>query len=282
MYSEWAKDEIRIEELKVFAHHGVLSEETRDGQFFYVNAVLYVDTAKAGKTDDLTYSVHYGEVCQFITDWMQENTCLLLETVCEKLAKEIMLKYDLIYAIDLEVRKPHAPIPLPFGCVSVKVHRSWHKAYIALGSNMGDKEKYIADAVEALENHPYIVVKKVSDLIVTAPYGGVEQDNFLNGVMEIETILNPEELLDALHEIENAADRKRTLRWGPRTLDLDILLYDKLVYESETLNIPHVDMSNRRFVLEPMAQIAPYTYHPVLGKSMKCLMDECKMREENG
>jgi len=274
MYSELARDEIRIEGLKVYANHGVLPEETRDGQFFYVNAVLYVDTSKAGKTDDLTHSVHYGEVSQFITDWMQENTCLLLEAVCEKLAKEILLKYDLIYAIDLEVRKPHAPIPLPFGCVSVKVHQSWHKAYIALGSNMGDKEKYIRDAVEALDNHPQIMVKKVSDLLVTAPYGGVEQDEFLNGVMEIETILNPEELLDALHEIENAADRKRTLRWGPRTLDLDILLYDRLVYESETLNIPHVDMQNRRFVLEPMVQIAPQAYHPLLGKNMKTLMED--------
>ena len=274
MYSEWARDEIRIEELKVYANHGVLPEETRDGQFFYVNAVLYVDTAKAGKSDDLTYSVHYGEVSQFITDWMQENTCLLLEAVCEKLAKDILLKYDLICAIDLEIRKPHAPIPLPFGCVSVKVHRSWHKAYIALGSNMGDKEKYISDAVEALEKHPQIVVKKVSDLITTAPYGGVEQDDFLNGAMEIETLLNPDELLDALHEIENAADRKRTLRWGPRTLDLDILLYDKLVYESEALNIPHVDMQSRRFVLEPLVQIAPWAYHPVLGKNMKCLLED--------
>jgi dihydroneopterin aldolase/2-amino-4-hydroxy-6-hydroxymethyldihydropteridine diphosphokinase len=274
MYSEWAKDEIRIEGLKVFAHHGVLPEETRDGQFFYVNAVLFLDTSKAGREDDLTYSVHYGEVSQFITDWMQENPCLLLETVCEKLAKEILRKYDLICALDLEVRKPHAPIPLPFGCVSVKVHRSWHKAYIALGSNMGDKEKYLADAQDALENHPDIVVKRVSDFLVTAPYGGVEQEDFLNGVMEIETILNPEELLDALHEIENAADRKRTLRWGPRTLDLDILLYDKLVYESATLNIPHVDMQNRRFVLEPMVQIAPYAYHPVTGKCMKVLLEE--------
>lgn len=274
MYSEWAKDEIRIEELEVYAHHGVLSQETRDGQFFYVNAVLYVDSCKAGTTDDLTYSVHYGEVSSFITEWMQKNTCQLLETVCERLARELLLKYDLIYAIDLEIRKPEAPIPLPFGCVSVKVHRSWHKAYIALGSNMGDKEKYISDAIKALDAHRDIVVKKVSDLIVTPPYGGVEQEDFLNGVMEVETVLNPEELLEALHEIENAADRKRILRWGPRTLDLDILLYDKLVYASEDLQIPHVDMTNRRFVLEPLAQIAPYMYHPVSGKSIRCLLDE--------
>jgi len=110
----------------------------------------------------------------------------------------------------------------------------------------------------------------------------VEQDDFLNGAMEIDTILNPEELLDVLHEIENAADRKRTLRWGPRTLDLDILLFDKLVYESETLNIPHVDMQNRRFVLEPMAQIAPWSYHPVLGKTMKVLLQGDLQRRSPG
>ncbi len=274
MYSEWAKDEIRIEGLKIYANHGVFQEETRDGQFFYVNAVLHVDAGRAGKTDDLSHSVDYGALCIFITNWMKENTCLLLEAVAERLARDILLKYDLIFGVDLEIRKPHAPIPLPFECVSVKVHREWHKAYIAMGSNMGDKEQYVEQAVAAMKAHPEMIVKKVSTLLVTKPYGGVEQDDFLNGAMEIETLLNPEELLEALHAIENAADRKRTLRWGPRTLDLDILFYDKLVYESDTLMIPHVDMENRDFVLKPMAEIAPYLMHPVSGKTMKKLLQE--------
>lgn len=278
MYSEWAGDEIRIEDLKIFAHHGVFAQETRDGQFFYVNAVLYTDTSKAGKTDVLAHSVNYGEVCHFITDWMHENTCLLLEAVAERLAKAILLKYDLLFGVDLEIRKPDAPIPLPFGCVAVKVNRCWHKAYIALGSNMGDTKQFIENAVKALRNHSEITVKKVSQLLVTKPYGGVEQDDFLNGVMEIETLLNPEELLDVLHEIENAADRKRTLRWGPRTLDLDILFYDKLVYESESLVIPHVDLANRDFVLKPMAEIAPYFYHPVVKKTMVELLHELERK----
>ena len=160
MYSQWAKDEIRIENLKIFAHHGVFAQETRDGQFFYVNAVLYTDTGKAGCTDELTDSVNYGEVCQFMTRWMQENTCQLLEAVAERMGRAILLEYPLLCAMDLEIRKPHAPIPLPFGCVSVKIYRGWHRAYIALGSNMGEKEKYIRDAVEALGNHEEILVKR--------------------------------------------------------------------------------------------------------------------------
>lgn len=280
MYSEWAKDEIRIDRLEVFAHHGVFPEETKEGQVFYVNAVLYTDVHRACREDDLTYSVDYGAVCSFITEWMQTNTCRLLETVAEKLSIALLLRYDLICALDLEVLKPHAPIELPFGCVSVKVHRGWHRAYVGLGSNMGDRERYIQGAVKALGAHPLIRMKAMSELIVTKPYGGVEQEDFLNGVLELETLLNPEEFLKTLHEIENAADRKREIHWGPRTLDLDILLFDALCYESDTLVIPHPDMENRSFVMEPLAKIAPNMRHPVIGKTMAALFRELEVRQD--
>ncbi len=276
MYSAWAEDEIRIEGLEVFAHHGVFAEETRDGQTFYVNAVLYTDIHRACEEDSLEYSIDYGAVCHFITEWMQTNTYRLLEAVAERLARAILLKYHLIYAIDLEIQKPQAPIKLPFGCVSVKVRRGWHRSFIGLGSNMGDRESYIKGAVETLKTHPLIVVKKVSGLIVTKPYGGVEQEDFLNGVLELETLLNPEELLETLHECENAAGRVRDIHWGPRTLDLDILFYDTLCYRSETLVIPHPDLQNRSFVLKPLAEIAPYLCHPVMGKTVAMLLEECE------
>lgn len=276
MYSEWVKDEIRIERLEVFAHHGVFPEETRDGQIFYVSAALYTDVRRACQEDNLAYSIDYGDVCSFITEWMQNNTCLLLEAAAERLSTALLLKYDLICELDLEIFKPHAPIQLPFDCVSVKVHRGWHRSYIGLGSNMGDRERYIQDAVEELKAHPLIYVKKVSELIVTKPYGGVEQEDFLNGVLELETLLNPEELLKTLQKIENAAGRKRVVHWGPRTLDLDILFYDTLCYTGDTLVIPHPDLENRRFVLEPLAMIAPYMRHPVFGKTVSALLKELK------
>ena len=279
MYSEWGQDEIRIEELQVFAHHGVYPEETRDGQVFYVNAVLRMDAQEAGRKDDLEKTVNYGTVARFINDWMHENTCLLLEAVAERLASAILLEYREAIGVELEIRKPYAPVRLPFGCMSVKVRRQWHRAYVAVGSNLGDRKGYVEGAVRALREHPLIAVKKVSDWINTKAYGGVEQGDFLNGALEIETLLGPFELLDALHEIENSAGRERVVHWGPRTLDLDILFYDRICIETETLVIPHRDLENREFVLKPMVQIAPWLRHPVSGRSMEGLL---RILEERG
>lgn len=279
MRNELREDEIRIEMLEVRANHGLLEEERIKGQIFHVNAVLYTDIHRAGREDNSFFTTDYSEVCQFITTWMQKNTYQLLEAVAEKLSKAILLKYEKIVAIDLEIRKPQAPMPLPFGCVSVKVHRSWHTAYLAVGSNIGDRVNFISGAIRALSAHPQIRVKKVSDLIPSRPYGIKDQEDFLNGALEIDTLLEPEELLEAVHDMENATGRVRVRHWGPRTLDIDILFYDKLIYESDNVVIPHQDMHNRDFVLEPLSTLAPGYRHPVLGKTVIQLLQEIK--EEN-
>ena len=130
---------------------------------------------------------------------------------------------------------------------------------------MGDKKKYLDNAIQGLRDMKEIVVEKVSEYLVTEPYGGVEQDEFLNGALRVRTLLCPEELLDRLHVLEQAADRKRIIHWGPRTLDLDILFYDNEIIDTEVLHVPHIDMENRDFVLKPMVEIAPYLRHPVLN-----------------
>ncbi|MDO4615939.1 MAG: 2-amino-4-hydroxy-6-hydroxymethyldihydropteridine diphosphokinase [Lachnospiraceae bacterium] len=267
-------DKIMIKNLEIFANHGVFPEETALGQKFIISAVLFTDTRKAGKTDDLTASIHYGEVSARITEFVQGHTFLLLERLLEELARDLLLNYDLLQQVTLEVKKPWAPVHLPLETVSVEITRGWHRAYIACGSNMGDKESYLKTGVEQLAASEDCRVKRVSDFITTAPYGYVEQDDFLNGVMEVETLLTPEELLDLLHEIEQNANRVREIHWGPRTLDLDILFYDDLILDTEDLHIPHIDLYKRDFVLKPMDQIAPWYRHPVLNRTIRELWEE--------
>lgn len=267
-------DKIKIKDLEIYCHHGVFPEENTLGQKFVVSATLYTDTREAGMNDDLTKSIHYGDVSHFITEFMQNHTFKLIETVAEKLAMELLIEVANLKKVKLEVKKPWAPVGLPLDTVAVEIKRGWHTAYIAIGSNMGDKSSYLQGAVKSLDELYGCQVEKVSKLITTAPYGGVEQDEFLNGALKLKTLFTPQELLEKLHEIELEAGRERVIRWGPRTLDLDILLYDDIVLDTEDLHIPHIEMHLRDFVLEPMVQIAPYKRHPLLKKTMEQLKGE--------
>lgn len=271
---EMNKDEIRIDNLEVFAYHGVCPEEKVNGQPFYVNAVIYTDIRPAGLEDDLSLSTNYGEICHFINNWMKENVYDLIETVAESVAEQLLLNFSSIQALELEIRKPKAPVGLPFESVSVRIQRSWHQVYLSLGSNMGDREAYLRQGLDALNENPLIQVQQVADFLETEPYGGVEQDKFLNTAVKLRTLLTPKELLQRLHDIENAAGRTREIHWGPRTLDMDILFYDKLVYEDDALVLPHVDLENRYFVLEPLGRVAPNFRHPILGKTVTQLLRE--------
>lgn len=260
-------DKIIISNLVVFARHGVFEEENRLGQKFVISAELFTDTRLAGKTDNLEYSVHYGEAAAFIKMITEQNTYMLVERLAEEIAEKLLLKYP-IKKVKIKVEKPWAPVGLMLDTVAVEIERGWHSAYIALGSNMGDRKAHIDNAISALKNDGLIRVSKVSSFIETEPYGGVEQENFLNGCMEINTLYTPMELLDVLHMAENAEKRERLQHWGPRTLDLDIIFYDDAVIDLPELTIPHADMKNRQFVLGPLKEIAPCKRHPVLNKTV--------------
>ena len=274
-------DKIEIRDLEIFANHGVFPEETALGQKFVVSAVMYTETRPAGLTDDLSASINYGEVSHMITDFLQKNTYKLLEAAVENLAEMLLLSLPLLKKVTLRIEKPWAPVRLPLKTVAVEITRGWHTAYIAFGSNMGDKKKYLDNAIQGLRDMKEIVVEKVSEYLVTEPYGDVEQDEFLNGALRVQTLLSPEELLDRLHVLEQAADRKRIIHWGPRTLDLDILFYDQEIIDMPDLHIPHIDLHNRDFVLVPMNQIAPYLRHPVLNQTISQLLDSLLNKSEN-
>lgn len=272
-------DQIIVEELQVYAYHGVYPEENEKGQNFYVSVVLDTDTRAASVADDLGLSTNYGVVCRFLHTFLTEHTYKLIETAAERASEALLLQFPRVRQVTMEIKKPEAPITIPFGSVSVKITRGWRRAYIACGSNVGDRKAHLEAARCALREDQKCRVLRVSDWMETTPYGGVVQADYLNGAFALETLYTPEELLERLHEIEKAEARERKERWGPRTLDLDILLYEGTVMDTERLTIPHRDMCNRDFVLKPLAQIAPYEMHPVLGKPVIELLREV---ESNG
>jgi 2-amino-4-hydroxy-6-hydroxymethyldihydropteridine diphosphokinase len=144
-------------------------------------------------------------------------------------------------------------------------------AYLSLGSNLGDRQKALQDAIRLLETTD-LSVRRVSSVYETEPRDAPDQPWFLNLVIEVETGLNPEQLLRRAVAIETELGRERTSRHGPRTIDIDILLYEDLIIDTAELVVPHPRMAERRFVLEPLAELAPDLRHPVLGSTARELM----------
>lgn len=271
-------EQICIKRLEIFAKHGALPEENVLGQKFLISAVLHCNTKKAGISDCLDDSVNYAAVAQFITQKTKNHVFRLIERLGWYLAEEILREFSLVQKVEITVEKPWAPVLLPLETVSFSLECHWAEVYLGIGSNMGDKEENIKKAIALLEADEKVRVCRVSQLIETEPVGYTAQDNFLNGVVKIETLRSPDELLALIGEIECALKRERLIHWGPRTIDLDILLYEDRIIETKDLTVPHIEMTNRRFVLEPLCEIAPYKKHPVFGKTVL----ELKKALENG
>ena len=261
-------DQIRIKRLEVFANHGVLEEENKLGQKFLVSVNMGVNARIPGQSDDLSDSVNYARVSELICQEAQGHTFRLIERLAEHLAERILLTFSQVQSVDLEIEKPWAPVRIPLETVSVAIHRRWHQVYLGIGSNLGDKQANLDRAVELLQQHPHNRNLLVSGYIVTEPVGEVEQDDFLNGAVGMETLQTPEELLQEIGAIEQDLKRVRQVHWGPRTIDVDILLYDDEILHTDTLTIPHPEMHKRAFVLQPLAEIAPYAVHPVYRQTV--------------
>ena len=274
-------DKIVIKDLEIFAYHGVFEEEKKNGQPFVITAELFLDLREAGMTDSLEKTVNYAEVCELIRNVMLEEKYNLIEAAAENIANTILIKYEIIKSVHIIISKPEAPIDMIFNTVCVDITRKKNIAYLSIGSNMGDKEGYLDYAIDQLNKDEYIRVNKISSYIVTKPYGDVEQEDFLNACLEIETLYAPLELLAVVNDIERSAGRKRIVHWGPRTLDIDILLYNKDIIMEENLKIPHQDMVNRQFVLEPLCEIAPFAYHPGYNKRIIELWEMLKEKSLN-
>jgi 2-amino-4-hydroxy-6-hydroxymethyldihydropteridine diphosphokinase len=147
-------------------------------------------------------------------------------------------------------------------------------AYIGLGSNLGDKKGNCVKALELLGRAGR--VSTVSSFYCTEPVGPPDQEDFINAVVELETDLSAEQVTAACHAIEDELGRSRTVRWGPRPIDLDLLLYGEAVITTPGLTVPHPFLALRGFVLFPLAEIAPQAMHPLLHKTTARLLEELK------
>lgn len=271
-------DKIIIKDLEVFANHGYFKEEKVLGQKFLISINVFLDLKKAIDKDDLGQTVHYGILCEEVEKEFKNKTFDLIEKAAENLAEFILNTHKEVKKVIVNLKKPWAPIGKSLKYAAVQIERERCTAYIALGSNMGDKEENLKKAIDTINKSIHTSVVKVSNFLVTKPVGYVEQDDFLNAAAEIDTILSMDELVIFLLEVEKELKRERLIKWGPRTLDLDLLLYEDKVNHSDIAIVPHPRMHERMFVLEPLSEIAPFAFHPLLNKRIFEIKEELSSR----
>jgi len=153
-------------------------------------------------------------------------------------------------------------------------------AYLCLGSNLNNPETQVQQALQKLREDPNISILKSSPLIQTKPVGNLNQPDFYNQVIEVETSYSSDELLQKALNLENQMGRVRSEHWGPRIIDIDILLYEDEIKHTQDLILPHPEMTKRKFVLELLCSIAPDLIHPVLHKSIANLLKDIEKKED--
>ena len=265
-------DNLIIKDLVVMANHGLFPGEKELGQKFLVSLKAKYNMKSAALCENLKESVDYGVLCRKITKYLQENTFDLIETCAFKTLLEVFRECPVIFEAELSIKKPWAPIGLPLDYAEVSVHRKRHRYFLSLGSNLGNREENLKRALELLGNEAQI--KKVSSLYETKPWGKTDQPDFINQAIEVVSYEEPEDFLKILLSIEKTLGRERHEKWAARTLDIDILFCDDEIIYTDELKIPHPYIHEREFVLNPMAEIAPFFVHPIYRKQIRELLSE--------
>lgn len=268
-------DKIKIKDLEIYANHGLFQEEKTLGQKFLVTVCATLSFRDAAIYKDLDKSIDYGTLAHEIYDFFTKEKEDLLETLAYKLTKFIFDKYKIIEELDVEIKKPWAPINLPLDTASVRCIKKKRDYYIGVGTNMGDRESYIKRAFEEMEKAGLEILDSAK-IIETKAWGKTDQADFLNTVVKIRSFEDPLDLLHILQKIEIDLDRVRHEKWGPRTIDLDILLIDREVIYTEELKVPHPYLHEREFVLESLNELAPNYFHPILNRKIADIYAEIK------
>lgn len=273
------KGTIILKDYEVVACHGVNPEEKVNPQRFLFTVKVDTDFALSASSDNLANTVSYSAVKKVVKAVAEENSFDLIETLAYTVAKRILLAFPLADGVSVKVKKPDAPMSGNFDFVGVELFLKWHEAYLALGSNEGDRNAYLDLAIKMLNEDDNFKEVVESKRIETEAYGGVATGEFVNSCVTLKTLYSPHELLAKIGEIEKAGDRVRTVHWGDRTLDVDIIFYEDEVIGDDALVVPHPDMQNREFVLKPLLELCPNKVHPLLKKRVNELYFELTTKQ---
>lgn len=274
--------EIHLTGLKAFGRHGVFDFEKAEGQEFSVDVRLTGDFSRAAQTDRLEDTVDYGAVADLAAGIVSSERYDLIEALAARIAGAIAETITVPCTVEVTVHKPSAPIQHDFADVTVRAAAQSGPeqpsgassegdrvcAVLSLGANQDDPRAQLEAALTAIDRLPRVSVQQRSGLYSTAPVGGVEQDDFVNCAAVVEAECSPRELLASLQGIEVAQGRVRDVRWGPRTLDIDIIRIapcgadiddprEQTVSADPVLTLPHPRAGERAFVLVPWAEIRP-------------------------
>lgn len=250
-------DRIEVRGIRGFGHHGVLGHEQQFGQEFSVDVAIDADFDAAAATDDLAHTVDYGQVATVVHARITGEPFELIETLADRIAADVAILPG-VQAVAVSVHKPHAPMPVGVSDVIVtRYRRAQSRVVLGLGSNLGDRLSELQTAVDALVVSG-VRIDAVSPVMRTTPVGGPPgQDEFYNAVAVGTTDLKPFELLRVCQQIENDAQRDRSVRWGPRPIDVDILDFAGRRIDEPDLVLPHPRASLRAFVAVPWSLVGP-------------------------
>lgn len=249
-------DRIILTGMRFYGYHGVFPEEAKLGQAFSVDVELIADLREAGEKDEIRRTIDYGKVYHTVKSIVEGDPFKLIEALAEHVAEEVLKEHHSAREVVVRVHKPKAPIPGPIDGVTVEIRRKrTTRAYLSLGSNLGDRLGQLSEAVRRLERVPGIRLVSVSGVYETAPQGKTDQPEFLNCALSLDTDLDALTLLEAMHKVERRMGRIRAERWGPRTIDLDVLLYGTQVVKLPGLTVPHPRLGERAFVLVPLLEL---------------------------
>ncbi len=260
------RDVITLTGVRARGRHGVLAAERRDGQEFVVDLELGFGLQAAAQTDELHRTVNYAEVAALAVDVIQGEPQNLIETVAGRIVTRVLAEHALVETVSVTVHKPQAPVGVPFADVAVTVRRRRDAhVVIALGANLGEASATLASTGRRLHRGCGLRAVRLSPLFRTTPVGGPDQADFSNAVAIGRTSLSAPALLEVLQQLEADAgrDRSRQQRWGPRTLDLDLIQYGDpragtdVLSDDPQLQLPHPRAHERAFVLVPWLAVDP-------------------------